>query len=324
MVGLEQPRGSEPICNIVFLGPVSHSSRGQLVKGLQQRFRLTEEQAATLLQRAPVVVKRGLSLEAAQSFVHHLEEIGAKVRIERVFTEQQREVPPRPERTAQHAVPPKTAEVSPESYCSWEDMENLGFFRAFFDTMVEVLFHPSRFYSRMPTEGGLIHPLIFAVVMGVLGGMFGLVYQFLAMSFFAGMFESQAFGNFSVPMMIGSAIGLPILTIIGVFIGGGILHVCLMIVRGNRKGFEATFRVIAYAMSTQIFGIIPFLGGAVGAIWALVIEIIGLRESHGISTGRAALAFFLPILVILALLAVLAAVMIPIIFRLVSGVAGNF
>jgi hypothetical protein len=124
--------------------------------------------------------------------------------------------------------------------------------------------------------------------------------------------------------MIGSAIGLPILTIIGVFIGGGILHVCLMIVRGNRKGFEATFRVIAYAMGTQIFGIIPFLGGAVGAIWALVIEIIGLRESHGISTGRAALAIFLPILVILALLAVLAAVMIPIIFRLVSGVAGNF
>ena len=316
---LERSTGSEPICNVVILGPVSESSREQLITGLQQRFRLTAEQVESLLQRAPVVVKRGLSLEKAQSFVHRLEEIGAKVRIERVFPEQEPAALPRQRTTARKIPPPMADQISPESYCLWEDMENLGFLRAFFGTIGEVLFHPSRFYSRMPVEGGLLHPLIFALVMGVLGGMFGLVYQFLTMFFLDSMFEPRVFGQFSVPIMIGWAIGLPILTIIGVFIGSGVLHVCLMIVRGNRNGFEATFRVIAYAMSTQIFTIIPFLGGAIGGIWALVVEIVGLRESHGISTGRAALAIFLPALIILVLLVILAAVLLPIIFRAISG-----
>lgn len=304
---------------MVFLGPVSASSREQLVRGLQQRFKLTAEQAEGLVQRVPVIVKRGISLEKAQSFGHHLEQIGAKVRIDRVFPEQEPPVSPGQKTTVEETVPPRTGRISPESYCLWEDMENLGFFRAFLGTVGEALFHPSRFYRRMPVEGGLIHPLIFALVMGVLGGLLGLIYQFLMMSFVGSMFEPRGLGGFGVPMMIGSAIGLPILTIIGLFIASGILHVCLMIVRGNRKGFEATFRVIAYAMSTQVFGIIPFLGGAIGGIWALVIEIVGIRESHGISTGRAALAIFFPILVILALVLVLAAVMIPIIFKVFSS-----
>jgi hypothetical protein len=305
------------------LGPVSESSRDQLVKGLQQRFKLTPQQAQALVRKAPLVVKRGLSLEKAHSLVHHLEEIGARVRIERVAPEPHPAAFPAEKTTTQETMPPKTEEIPPESYCSWEDMENLGFFRAFFRTLGEVLFRPSRFYSRMPVEGGLINPLIFALVMGVLGGMFGLLYQFLLMSFVGRMFGAEGFTDFGVPMMIGSAIGLPLLTIAAVFIVSGVLHVCLMIVGGNQKGFEATFRVIAYAMGTQIFGIIPLLGGVIGAIWALSIEIIGIRESHHISTGRAALAVFLPIMII-AFLGILTALIIPILFKAAVEAMGDF
>jgi hypothetical protein len=303
---------------VVFLGPESESTREQLVEGLKQRFKLTSQQAQSLLNRAPIIVKKDLSLEKAQALIHHLEEIGAKVRIERVFPETQPGVPPGQETTGQEKAPSQVGEAPRESYCSWEDMENLGFFRAFFGTIGEVLFHPTRFYARMPVEGGLINPLIFALVMGVLGGMFGLLYQFLVTYYFGTIFETPGFGDFSVPVMIGSAIGLPILTIIGVFVGSGVLHLCLMIVRGNRNGFEATFRVIAYAMSTQMFGIIPILGGGIGFIWALVIEIIGIRESHGISTGRAALAIFLPLLAILAVAVIFIAIMIPVIISMFS------
>jgi hypothetical protein len=74
-----------------------------------------------------------------------------------------------------------------------------------------------------------------------------------------------------------------------------------MMVGGNRKGFEATFRVIAYSWSTQIFTLVPLVGSFIIPIYALVIEIIGLRESHGIGSGRAALAIFLPFIAIVAL-----------------------
>jgi len=321
---LEKPRSSEPRCNVVFLGPVSESSHEQLLRGLQQRFKLTLDQAEALVRRAPVVVRKGLTLEKANLFVHHLEQIGARVRVDRVFPEQQPTVSPQQRIAPQETMPPGTGEISPEPYCSWEDMENLGFLKAFFQTIGEALFRPSWFFSRMPVDRGLIHPLIFALVMGVLGGMFGLLYQFLMIQHLGGLGGGEGFGSFSVPMIIASAIALPLFTIIIVFIVSGILHVCLMIVRGNRKGFEATFRVVAYAMSTQVFGIVPLLGGVIGSIWALVIQILGLRESHGISTGRAALAIFLPILAILALLIVLAAVIIPILFKILSEAVANF
>lgn len=312
---MEKPGTSEPSCNVILLGPVSESSREQLVRGLEERFKLTPRQAETLVRKAPVVVKRGLTIERANAFVQHLEKIGARVRIERIFTEQEPAVAPRQEGPSRETMPPKTDEPAPESYCFWEDMQNLGFFKAFFGTLGDVLFHPSSFFSRMPVDRGLIHPLIFALVMGVLGGMFGLLYQFVMMDLLGRAVDVEAIGDFHVSMMIGSAIGLPIITIIVVFVLSAILHVCLMIVRGSRKGFEATFRVIAYAMSTQIFGIIPILGGLIGFIWALVIGIVGAREAHRISTGRATLAVFLPILVIIALVVVLAAVMIPIFLR---------
>ena len=302
---MEQSRRGEPLCNVVLLGPVSESSSEQLLRGLQERFRLTAQQAKTLVRRAPVVVKKGITIEKAHSLVQHLEEIGARVRIERVHPGEQPEAPTRPESTFRATESPNGEETARESYCMWEDMENLGFLRAFFGTLGEVLFQPSRFFSRMPVDRGLVRPLVFALLMGVLGGLFGLLYQFLLMRYVGRLFSPEGVGDFQTAMMIGWAIGLPILTVIGLFIGSAILHLSLMIVRGNRKGFEATFRVIAYAMSTQIFGIIPLLGGLIGGIWALVVEIVGLRESHEISTGRAALAIFLPIIVIVGLVVVI-------------------
>jgi hypothetical protein len=294
---------------------MSESTREQLTQGLQQRFGLTAHQAEMLIQRAPVVVKRRIAMEKANALVQHLEQIGARVRIE-WGPEKQEWAPEEP-------AEPQTGETPVASYCPWEDMENLGFFRAFFSTIGDVLFHPSRFFSRMSVEGGLIQPLIFALVMGVLGGVFSLVYQFLVLYYMGASAGAERAGSIHVPMMIGSAIGLPIVTIIGVFLGSGVLHVCLMIVRGNRKGFEATFRVVAYAMSVQVFGIIPLLGGLIGGIWALVVQIIGIRESHGISTGRSALAIFLPVLVIIIFLLVLAAVLIPVFLRGIRDILGG-
>jgi hypothetical protein len=41
--------------------------------------------------------------------------------------------------------------------------------------------------------------------------------------------------------------------------------------------------------------VIPFLGGLIGAVWALVITIIGLAQAHGTSGGRAAAAVLVPL-----------------------------
>jgi hypothetical protein len=89
-------------------------------------------------------------------------------------------------------------------------------------------------------------------------------------------------------------------------------------VGGKKKGFETTFRAFSYANSARLFYaipffIIPFLAPILYFalnIYHLVLIIIGVRESHGISTGRAVLAVLLPLIVIVGL-GILAAILFP-------------
>jgi hypothetical protein len=84
----------------------------------------------------------------------------------------------------------------------------------------------------------------------------------------------------------------------------------LLVVRGGENGFEATFRVVSYSQATQIWGVIPFLGGFIGGLWIIIVQIIGLREIHETSYLRVILALLIPIALILLLVM---AIVIPLI-----------
>jgi hypothetical protein len=264
---------------ILFIGPADDTveERERVIQGLQARFNLSRERAEQLVQKAPIVVKRGLTENERDRFVEALHSIGAMVQARKYGDDIRGERDPTPYRSAEK-----------RKYCPWEDMERLGFFEAFLTTLRDVLFSPTRFYGRMPTRGGLTNPLIFGLILGVLGGVLGLAWQQVL------MLRLGQFLEIGTTHLVGITIGLPLIVLVTLYLGSAIIHLCLMVVGGNRRGFEATFRVITYSWSTQIFALIPFVGGLIIPIYALAIEIIGLREGHGIGTGRAVLAVFLP------------------------------
>jgi hypothetical protein len=91
---------------------------------------------------------------------------------------------------------------------------------------------------------------------------------------------------------------VPIMVALALFIGTAIVHVCLMIVGGANKTFETTFRVLAFTHgSTGPLQMIPFCGGLIAGIWALVVNCIGLARAHETTTARAVLAVLLPLVV---------------------------
>ena len=61
--------------------------------------------------------------------------------------------------------------------------------------------------------------------------------------------------------------------------------------------------MIAYSQATQLWGLIPFVGGWVGWIWRMVVQLIGLRAMHETTYLRLAAAFLIPLGVFLVLLA---------------------
>jgi hypothetical protein len=90
------------------------------------------------------------------------------------------------------------------------------------------------------------------------------------------------------------------------FVTSGIAHLCLRLVGAGQSGFEGTFRVMAYSQAAQLWSLIPFLGGWIGWIWRLIIQLIGLREIHQTSYPRLILAALIPVaFVVLLMVAIL-------------------
>ena len=188
----------------------------------------------------------------------------------------------------------------------WEHREQLGLVNAFIETVKLVLTDPNRAFTQMRTTGGIGEPLLFGVIGGSIGTMIWIVLSLIINS--AGAFASLAFArNSALGGMLGFGLGgawaivrlimAPIFIVIGLFIWAGIVHLCLMLVGGARKDFEATLRPLSFAYgSTALFLIVPCCGGLVALVWGLVADCIGLARSQEIDTGKSALAIFLPLI----------------------------
>ncbi len=204
---------------------------------------------------------------------------------------------------------------------AWETRAG-GFFGDFWATTKHVLFKPGDFFTSMPISGGQKAPLIFGVVWGSFGTILSLFWQAVIMMLGMGAFLSQMgeldpalAGALPMTYMVGGLVAImvlaPVLTVIGLYIGSAIIHVLLLIVRGGGGGFEATFRVLAYSTSTQICNIVPYLGGFVAGIWALVLMIMGLPKAHNTGVGRVLIAILVIPFVLFIGLTVGMAIVIP-------------
>jgi len=190
--------------------------------------------------------------------------------------------------------------AAPRSGLPWDDRQQKGFFSAFIETLQMVLTRPAEAFTAMRREGGFGEPLIYAVI----GASAGAIVQFLfslalhsvgivanQRNAFAGM-AGMGIGS------VGFIILFPLVLIIGLFIGAGIIHLCLMLVGGAKQPFETTFRVLAFSQgSIGVLQMIPICGGLIAAVWGLVVNCIGLARAHETDTGRAALAVMLPVIV---------------------------
>ncbi|MEP7014882.1 MAG: YIP1 family protein [Verrucomicrobiota bacterium] len=212
--------------------------------------------------------------------------------------------PPPPQvGVASTTVPPVAISTAvtnaPRGGLPWEHREERGFFNAFIETLTMVLTKPDQAFNAMKTEGGLVEPLIYALIGGCAGALVSFFFSLLlhGMGLLAG--QRDAF-----TMLAGMGIGaiafvilIPVFVVLGVFIGAAMIHLSLMIVGGANKSFETTFRVLAFTQgSTGPLQMIPVCGGLIAGIWALIVNCIGLARAHETSTGRAVLAVLLPLI----------------------------
>jgi hypothetical protein len=98
----------------------------------------------------------------------------------------------------------------------------------------------------------------------------------------------------------------PVWLLISLFLAAGAVHVLLKLFGGVSGDYAMTTRVFAYAYSPQLLGIVPVAGAIAGFVWMVGVAIIGVRESHRTTTGRAAAAVLIPLSIALAFVALAA------------------
>lgn len=171
---------------------------------------------------------------------------------------------------------------------------------SYIETAKEVLTEPTRTFSTMRRIGGFGKPLLYAIVGGMVGVIGELVLGMLGLTIGPDDEES------GTAVIIGTLVIAPLMLALFVFFYAGILHLCLLLVGGAQKGFEATFRVCAYVSgSTSLLSWLPFIGNVIALVCGIAFPIIGLQRMHETSLGKAALAVFLPAIVLVALVVLL-------------------
>jgi hypothetical protein len=181
---------------------------------------------------------------------------------------------------------------------------------SFADVVRRVVLQPVGFFAGLPRRGSLLNPLVFALICTEIAAIVGGI---LSLAGVGGAFvtgygfqvpENQGLGEF-----IGSVVFAPIGGAIGVFVVAGIAHLLVRLVVGaTNAGFGATFRVAAYTSVTSLVSWIPFVGGLL-ALYGIYLSVVGIREMHNTTTGKALVVVVLPVIliVVLALLGLLVA-----------------
>jgi hypothetical protein len=350
---------------VVFLGMAvaGPEEEARLIGGLRKKFNLSPEKAERLLQKVPVVVKKGISKEEMERYVKAFEEIGGKVKVEEELTVEP-EIPLAPQfektpsyeekepygggETYQEKESPrerethkegmmtcpqcgfeqpetdeckkcgivlskykqyeemarsfedKVHEISTEEYTPWESGK--GFIGAFFKTIQEVLFSPAKFFKKAALGKGYWSPFIYGIICNIIGWGVNIILAWLfwyTISVY--LIQSTPLKGFVLSNLASKVISLPFVAAFLIFFYSGLVHLSLMVLGGNKSGFRASFRVVSYTFSGDLFRIIPLIGFIIGWIYRLVLAMIGLRESHNISTGKAVLAVLLPLIVLVGL-----------------------
>ena len=175
-----------------------------------------------------------------------------------------------------------------------------------------VLTGPVDFFRGITRQGDFVNPIVYALISyeiyALLSGLIGLFFGGIA-SLGSGTTGEQAAGvATSFGGFIAGLIVAPFVAALILFIMAGIKHLLvLLIVGSSNAGFEATLRIQSYTFATRVFWWIPILGALVGFFYGVYLSIVGIREVHATTTGKAALVVLVPVVAVVLLFAVLAA-----------------
>jgi hypothetical protein len=184
------------------------------------------------------------------------------------------------------ATAPSAASMHPDTVAPWEQLEHYGVVPAFLNTVKNILARPGDFFDQLPPVTGKLRPLIFALVVGVLAMLAGVVWNYFGLGpNLSELGRTDGFQGLGSGAIGGLALlGLsPIALMAFVFLDSALAHLLLGLLRSASRPFEDTFRIICYAGAPWVLAALPVPYSyliPVVLIWHMTLQAIGLKKLH--------------------------------------------
>lgn len=200
--------------------------------------------------------------------------------------------------------PPQDPPPAEPAGNAWERRDTLGFVGGLVECVKGFIVAPGQTFAETRRSGDLASPLLFAVLLNTVAALVGQLWAVMIGTSMLSLLPAEMHEGLGFLMvssgagLIVSVVMIPILTVIGVFIGSAILHLMLLLVGGmesSAAGFEGTLRTVCYGTVGQLGRVVPVLGGLIAFVWTVVLLVIGLRRLHGTTEGKAIAAVLLPV-----------------------------
>jgi hypothetical protein len=196
----------------------------------------------------------------------------------------------------------RKSQLPPPPGVAWERREETGVVRGLAATILDFLFRPRQSALDMRLGEGIADPLVFvliavtaAVALVLSSGGIALALGLRTVlaasaSETVSRFFSLTWGSILLAIAV-----TPLVVLVWIFVVALFLHLIGMAVGLDRKGFEATFRAVAYATgATSVVAVVPFFGAPLSLVWWLVSTGGALAGAHRAPAGRAAATVLLP------------------------------
>jgi len=187
-----------------------------------------------------------------------------------------------------------TPQEHQDSLLSWEEAQGfLGLSKAFLPTCGTILFRPVEFFRQFvfPSSVSTLTRVRAAVVFALLLGYAKLFFEMLNMVWLKVFLKSPAGTDFStLPLFFLNSPLVILRPLVSFVVTSGLLFLGIKFVLGFDKKFLPVFLVVCYQSASDLFLMIPVIGGLLSIVWSVALILIGIREVYGINLGRSLLA----------------------------------
>ncbi len=174
----------------------------------------------------------------------------------------------------------------------WENPEKVGYFSAFYQTVLRVLFAAPRFFAGLIPEASQKRALVFFVIVGLLQITFerfwgDIISEALAptaaddpqLQAMLSLLTPQS--SYSLALLLGGA-----LSIVELFFSTTIYFLLFRLIAPAQANFNLIFQVVAYGSAPMLLCLVPALGSVVGFVWSIACTAVGCRYAMRLSWGQ--------------------------------------